>query len=365
MKLSREINNPRSYVGYSFFVLLALSRKTQLLMWEGEFSVNLLETFAPWALDTAVAASSAQGVATCLVSLPDGQVQMFPVSETHPLHLCRHWIGCRTMDVSLKLSDTESIFAFYADMGIMLFETVCDGDCGPDAACMMLGLPRSSQNRSELRTEVATYLLQRRETPWMLDMLVALQELDAEVVDAFRSGEVSSALVEIDPVVTEAPIAPETPAVASQLSVVERSSAVADQPVAAETSSAVADADEILKAIQWATGLKDLGILYGLVNGLPDWTIDEHVVAYRNRGIMVAKKQYANTTSRITVAPNMVSSRMKVAAEYHAWLRSGGHLGKKAPRNVLNRFVDERLVWQHRVRDPRRNVARWYTAQSV
>ena len=261
-----------------------------------------------------------------MASLPSGHVQMLPVSEQHPLNLCRHFVACRTMDVPLELGDHDAIFAFYANMGIMLFETICDGDCGPDAACMMLGLPRTFHNRQELRTEVARYLFHRREMPWMLDRLVSLQELNAEDVESLRSGGVSSALVELDFVVAEKPAAPlvEQPAMADHLAAVEQPPAVADQLVVVE-ESAVADDAEMLDAIRWATGVKDLGSLYRILTGLPDWTKQEQLVAYRNREIVAAKKN-SKKTDRISVVPSLVSSRMKVAAAYHDWLRSSGCL---------------------------------------
>ena len=104
MKLSREISESKSYVGYSFFVLLALSRKCPLLMFEGESCVNLLEAFAPWALDTVTSFPAAHGIVTALVSLDSGKTALHHVCEAYPLDCCRHFIACKTMDVILMVS---------------------------------------------------------------------------------------------------------------------------------------------------------------------------------------------------------------------------------------------------------------------
>ena len=363
MALSREISTPASYVGYSFFVLLALARKCPLLMWEGETCVNLLEQCAPWALDTAVAVSAAQGVVTCLKSLPSGHVEMVHVSEEHPLHMCRHFVACHTIDVALDVGAEDSMCAFYQKLGVILVETICDGDCGPDTACVMLALPRTLANRTALRNEVATYLLDRRDAPWMHDLLVALQELDAATVAAFRSGGVSSQLVELVEL---------DPAPAATGLAMEESSAVAEaQPPAVAGGSHEPESCEImsvdqsgqkelLDALTWATGIKDLGVLYALNTNLTDWAKTEQLVAYRSRDIVPAKNK--DTSEVITVVPALWTSRMRVAAAYHAYLRSGGvpHGVCSAPKGMLKSFVETRLRWPHQPKTAGRNVALWY-----
>ena len=104
MTLSREICMPQAYVGYSFFMLLALSRKCPLLIWEGDYSVNLLEAFAPWALDTVTHMPEAHGVATALVHLPSGTTRLHHVCEEYPLSSCRHFIASKTIDVLIMVS---------------------------------------------------------------------------------------------------------------------------------------------------------------------------------------------------------------------------------------------------------------------
>ena len=55
-QVAREIAWERSYVGYIFFVLFALARRCRPFMWEGAERVNLLEMYAPWALESSAVA---------------------------------------------------------------------------------------------------------------------------------------------------------------------------------------------------------------------------------------------------------------------------------------------------------------------
>ena len=87
-QLGREIRTTRAYVGYSFFVLLALARSCRPFVWEGSNRVDLVGSYTPWAVDTAVAECAVDGIACCMRSLPDGRVEMVEVSEDHPLHEC-------------------------------------------------------------------------------------------------------------------------------------------------------------------------------------------------------------------------------------------------------------------------------------
>ena len=47
----------------------------------------------------------------------------------------------------------DSTEAFYSSMGMALLGTVVNGDCGFDAACQMLGLPQTADQRGLLREE--------------------------------------------------------------------------------------------------------------------------------------------------------------------------------------------------------------------
>ena len=160
-------------------------------MWEGEHRVNLLEHYAPWAMDSAVVDCAVDGVVCCMMALPNGAVEMVPVSEDYPLDRCRHFVACHTLPEALACVGA-SIQAFYGRLGVVLLGTVADGDCGIDTACMMLGLPQTFGERRKLRREVADYLRERHDQPWMHQLLVVYAELDVKDLEYFRSSGASS-----------------------------------------------------------------------------------------------------------------------------------------------------------------------------
>ena len=116
-----------------------------------------------------------------------------PVSEDQPLSECRHFVACHKLPTSLQC-EGDSISAFYSRLGVVLLSTVMDGDCGLDVACKMLGLPTNASCRDELRREIAEYLLERHECPWMHQLLAVCEELPMEDVERIRSGGGSSAV---------------------------------------------------------------------------------------------------------------------------------------------------------------------------
>ena len=120
--------------------------------------------------------------------LPDeeaGYARLEQVSEVHPLAECKHFVAGHVS--STPLADQSSgIRGFYAQRQVVVIATVVDGDCGLDVACLMLGLPRTLNNRWDLRNALADYLCDRAEEPWMLDLLVATAEIDLDLVQQMR-----------------------------------------------------------------------------------------------------------------------------------------------------------------------------------
>ena len=88
--------------------------------------------------------------------------------------------------------------SFYASLGIVLLGTVMDVDCGIDTDCMMLGLPQTSANRNALRQEIADYLLDRAERPWLHQLLVVCEELRVEDLEHDRSCGAVELVMDVD-----------------------------------------------------------------------------------------------------------------------------------------------------------------------
>ena len=148
---ARFINRTCSYVGYHFFVLFALSKKCRPFMWEGEHRVDILETYAPWALEQDIAECAVDGVCCCSGQGQDGP-EWVPVSEQQPLNMVNHFVA--GIAIQPEMRDGNSLSDFYKRQGIAILPTVADGDCGLDTASMMLGLPQSVVNRDALREAI-------------------------------------------------------------------------------------------------------------------------------------------------------------------------------------------------------------------
>ena len=172
---------------------------------------------------------------------------MMPVSETHPLSMCTHFVvavpmegGCHGGGLCLQ--------GYYSSKGLAVLGTVMDGDCGIDVACQMLCLPQTLAQRVALREEISDYLLARVNKPWMQEVMGLMQEVDLndvrqilrEPADA-KWGDTAVAVAKRDTHPTAVAVAVE----------------VADQ----DTAEAVALRRD---AIKWVTKSKDLRFIANL-----------------------------------------------------------------------------------------------------
>ena len=142
LNLARQIRARHQYVGYSFFILLALCKHIRPVMWEGMNRIPLVETFAPWALETCDrSCGGVEGVCCCFQTLDGGTVSMRPVSEDLDLSRCRRYVASVAVPEETNTNPNgDSIEDFYMRLGRALLGTVVDGDCGVDVGCMMPGL---------------------------------------------------------------------------------------------------------------------------------------------------------------------------------------------------------------------------------
>ena len=311
-KLSRQISRAGNYVGYSFFVLMALLKGVRPIIWEGDSRVDLIECFAPWAGTHVTKACAVDGVACCMLALDGGRCEMVHVSERAPLDKCKHWLACHQLNEPLECHG-ESIQSFYARLGMVLLGTVMDGNCGPDTACMMLGLPQTAQNYATLRREVADYLNERYDCQWIHDLMITTQELDPSLVMQYRDLGVQTTVLPsgcvdptggLDPPALDPPLPPPGEGPAVQKPFPLTTSAVAEAPSAmasdtlgrppsegAGTTLAVPAAGEltsdtdIMDALRWSTRVNDVAVLHGLMVSLPEWALQEQLAAFRTRKV--------------------------------------------------------------------------------
>ena len=148
LELSRQIRTDRTYIGHSAFILMALLKGVRPYVWEGDSRVDLLEAYAPWALERCTTAVAVDGV--CVCSAEEGV--WAPVDTKNPLHKCRHFMAAAYVEASLGASE-NALEQFYQSMGVVLLGTVVDGDCGIDVMCNMLNLSPTLCSRSRLRQD--------------------------------------------------------------------------------------------------------------------------------------------------------------------------------------------------------------------
>ena len=160
------------------------------MVWEGHSLVDLLQAFAPWAINDETQACRCHAVCCCLKAVDGGFAKFFPISEDTPLCECRHYVAGIELEPTAVAGQTDGRTEFeriYHKLDIVVLGCVMDGDCGVDVMTMMLGMPQNKDARSALRVEISDYLIARVEEMWMHDLMVACQELRQEDVTLSRA----------------------------------------------------------------------------------------------------------------------------------------------------------------------------------
>ena len=343
LQLARDIRRPRTYVGYSTFLCFCLARKCRAFFWEGDHRIDLLQVQAPWAIESCTGTCAVDGVCCCLVHADEGgEVSMMPVSETHPLSMCSHFVAAVRME-GVSHEGGPGLQGYYSSRGVAVLGTVMDGECGIDVACQMVGEPQTLSQRDAMREELSDYLLARVKMPWMQELMAALQEVDPEDVRQIHRR------------VADVPIA------------VASGEALEDTPphaaVASSVSTAVAVADQELRreAIQWATGSTDHAFITNLVASLPPAVLDEQVQLYQ---ASKCGQVVPYIPPAMVVYPHLLKSRQEAAQAFDmALLDSGWAPGTRLPRNAATKFVGK-LVWSKSapvsLSDKAKALRRWH-----
>ena len=351
LALARSIRKPKSYVGYSAFILMGLLKKRRPCAWEGPQFIDLIQVFAPWACDRCSQDCAAHAIPCAVISQPDGSCILAPISEQHPLQTCGHFVGGCRVPVTAVADNTHKFKALYASIGIAPVPSVVDGDCGLDVMNMMLEQPGSFDARRRLRLEISDYLLDRIREPWLHDLMVACQELPGELVTKARSAW--SAGFEAPAVV--APARVEAPAVAAP--------AVAEISEEPETSLMLAKPDEeTYAAMRWASKLGNDQHVLSLIRSLPSEVIDEQLQLYRHREDTPAVAETNLKPIVISGIHVQLNKRMLVAERFHKYCRSQGIVvTRRLPREAMTSFMKDNIVWKIQAKtSARRTVLKWY-----
>ena len=167
----------------------------------------------------------------------------------------------------------------------------------------------------------------------MHDLMVACQEISLEDVALVRAERLDAVaeqpLGADDSAWTQVRTSPPLP-----------KAAVADQPLEAD------DSGEVVKALAWATGLKEHALIVGLAESLPDVVLEEQRRAYLATKAIAAGPKPVTEPPKILVYPHLLRSRMQVAAALNADLRRKGWVnGTRLPHGACCQFMASRLIW--------------------
>ena len=198
LALAREIRKPQAWIGYIAFILFGLLHRVRPQVWEGAHKFCVIEQFAPWALEYFEFGECAYAAIPCaLRPTTSGVAECVQIGDDMPLSKMSHYVAgvdvpsAPTTAAAAEATVDESAFAaFYRTLGVHYLPTICDGDCGLDVMCMILGLERTVDERTSLRDDISDYLIDRQDDPWMIDLLVLSCELNPEGVNASRSQEI-------------------------------------------------------------------------------------------------------------------------------------------------------------------------------
>jgi hypothetical protein len=112
----------------------------------------------------------------------------------------------------------------------------------------------------------------------------------------------------------------------------------------AQESSCIQVTNEVLRALEWSTGLKDRGMLLSLAVELHPALRDEQVRRHSEAKLPLTLNNTAEA-KQVVVIPNQLASRMQVAKLYYQYLRSCGWKElEREPWGARQAFMT-RLQW--------------------
>ena len=157
--------------------------------WEGSNVVDLLQTFAPWAVEHCTGECAVQAIPCALRARAGGSAECVPIPEELPLSKCVHYVAGIKVPETAVAGNACGIDVYYAKLGVATCATVRDEDCGLDVMERMLPKPDSFESRKQLRIDIRDYPNSRIGETWMHDIMVSCQELREEDVATSKSAE--------------------------------------------------------------------------------------------------------------------------------------------------------------------------------
>ena len=175
---AHAVHRPGCWVGLFDWCVFAAFAQLRLHVLIGANAVDLLAVFAP-ALGRSLPAGS-RSVYVVAAVLEDG-LSLIPGGD---LPRVNHWLPAAVLGDTTHVAPATSLAfsarqrlgspadvillqEFYRPLGFVVHSSVCQGDCGPDAALCLTGGPRNLVAWSSWRADLATYMLARADdTLW-------------------------------------------------------------------------------------------------------------------------------------------------------------------------------------------------------
>ena len=329
MALAREIRRPRQYIGYFGWLAFALMEKVAVFMWEGMNRLNLVETFAPWAIDHCNKIVVAEAI-FCRFS----EEGCYQVSETNPLHVCSHYVVGIPVESStvvaqsaedLSLSEDPLPFeTFYLTCGMAVRYTIADGDCALDSMCIMLGEERTFDNRQKLREQLHDFLICNAEHKGLQDACRASQEFTVD-----------------DP-------SPPTTVVAQVAAVSEVKEQELTHSGIPNNAKTEFTAEE-LEAVSWACGFKNVNAetTLAVCRSLPSAVVTEQVELYRQRVVSIVPQKVEEIKPHQCAKygrgyrRNLLKTRLAIGEKFHLFIKQHNSEECKLPKGDLKQFFKQ------------------------
>ena len=187
----------------------------------------------------------------------------------------------------------------------------------------------------------------------MQDLMVCCEELHGEELLKHRScGLSSSGLIDLTPDPPVPTHVPTSPSKGAEI--------VAAQNLQLEKKSSSAEGT-LEEALKWSTGVKDEGILSGMIAALPDGVIQEQLQLFRDSKSQIVPAQ--KEKPKLTLHMNL-SVGTKAAQEFNQHLQVLGlNADQRLPRNCIAHFIRDNCIVPKTNKDPqhwlRRQHAIW------
>ena len=172
------LKTSQSFQGVFTFILFALRFRVRVYLWCNMEKHDIVKEYAAWASPDLFSDSRFEVIAC----YRDGAGRLAVPDDVRQVN---HFVACvrcvagggggHAPDNS-EDEGTKVFRAFYLSQGRVVIPTIADGDCGPDAMCVLLNTHRTILSRQKLRHTLAAFLLKHAQNRALIHTMCALCE---------------------------------------------------------------------------------------------------------------------------------------------------------------------------------------------